>query len=242
MATELIRIPAYTEPLPIPAVALAVLQRTSNAEFAAEEFFRATISNEHTRRAYGRIVGRFLAWCNSRKLEVSNITPGKAGDYFGQLKGSEPTKNQALAALRKFFDVLVQRHAIALNPFASVSGIKYQVSEGKTAELSIEQAKNSCTRSIPAMSLVFVIGPCSACSHIRVHASGLWRSCVCPTIGTTANIGCCGSRKRAAGPEKFRCGMISRLGSTNTCWPPASRRIPGARLPSSERPMGSARS
>lgn len=141
MSTELVRVPAHTEPLPIPSGAVAILRRTPNAEFAADEFFRAGISNEHTKRAYGRIVGRFLSWCGSRKLDVSNITPGLAGDYFGGLKGSEPTKNQALAALRRFFDVLVQRHAAVLNPFASVSGIKYKVTEGRTNELGIEQAK-----------------------------------------------------------------------------------------------------
>lgn len=37
--------------LPVSPVALAVLQKTSNAEFAAEEFFKASISNEHTRLA-----------------------------------------------------------------------------------------------------------------------------------------------------------------------------------------------
>lgn len=47
----------------------------------------------------------------------------------------------ALAALRHFFDALVQRHAVALNPFKSVRGLKYSVTEGKTAELAIEQAR-----------------------------------------------------------------------------------------------------
>src|ERR1700722_19063462 len=116
LSTELVRIPAGAAALPMPAVAIAVLQRTPNAAFAADEFFQAGISNEHTRRAYGRIVGRFLGWCNKRKLELRDITPGLAGEYFNKLEGSAPTKNQALAALRKFFDVLVQRHAVALNP------------------------------------------------------------------------------------------------------------------------------
>ncbi len=141
MSTELARIPAIAAALPMPAVAIAVLQRTPNAAFAADEFFKASISNEHTRRAYGRIVGRFLTWCDERKLELRNITPGLAGEYVGQLEGSAPTKNQALAALRHFFDALVQRHAVALNPFASVRGVKYSVTEGKTAELGIEQAR-----------------------------------------------------------------------------------------------------
>lgn len=52
-----------------------------------------------------------------------------------------PTKNQALAALRHFFDALVTRHAVALNPFASVRGVKHHVIEGKTPEISIAQAR-----------------------------------------------------------------------------------------------------
>src|SRR5580692_11229686 len=140
-SNELVPVGTAAAALPMPSVAIAVLERTPNARFAADEFFKASISNEHTRRAYGRIVGRFLGWCNHRKLELREITPGVAGEYVGQLSGSAPTRNQALAALRHFFDALVQRHAVALNPFASVRGIKYSVTEGKTAELGIEQAR-----------------------------------------------------------------------------------------------------
>ena len=99
--------------LPMPAAAI-VLRQTPNAAFAAEEFFKATLNNEHTRRAYGRIAGRFLAWCDDRGLELRQVTPGLAGEYLSRLPGSAPTKNQALAALRHFFDALVQRHAVAL--------------------------------------------------------------------------------------------------------------------------------
>jgi integrase/recombinase XerD len=35
----------------------------------------------------------------------------------------------------------VQRHAVPLNSFASVRGVKHGVTEGKTAEISIEQAR-----------------------------------------------------------------------------------------------------
>src|SRR5215469_4006693 len=140
---ELVVIPPDGTPslLPMPATAVIVLRQTPNAAFAAEEFFKATLNNEHTRRAYGRIVGRFLTWCDDRSLELRQITPGLAGEYISQLQGSAPTRNQALAALRHFFDALVQRHAVALNPFASVRGVKYSVSEGRTAELAIEQAR-----------------------------------------------------------------------------------------------------
>lgn len=118
-----------------------IVRAGGNARFAYDEFFRATISNPHTRRAYGRIVDRFLAWCEARGFLLSNITPGLAGDYIHGLDGSAPTKNQALAALRHFFDALVQRHAVPLNSFHSVRGQKHSVAEGKTAEISIPQAR-----------------------------------------------------------------------------------------------------
>ena len=47
----------------------------------------------------------------------------------------------ALAALRHFFDALVTRHAVALNPFSSVRGKKHSVVDGKTPELSPGQAR-----------------------------------------------------------------------------------------------------
>ena len=42
---------------------------------------------------------------------------------------------------RGFFDRLVQRHVVMLNPAASVSGVKEQVVEGKTPEITLEQAR-----------------------------------------------------------------------------------------------------
>jgi integrase/recombinase XerD len=113
----------------------------ANAIFAAEEFFKATINNTHTKRAYTRSVTQFLAWCEESGVELHQITPGLAGQYLGELAGSAPTKNQALAALRHFFDGLVTRHAVALNPFSSVRGVKHSVAEGTTPEISIEQAR-----------------------------------------------------------------------------------------------------
>ena len=43
--------------------------------------------------------------------------------------------------MRHFFDILVERHAVVLNPFQSVRGIKYQVLDGKTPEITIAQAR-----------------------------------------------------------------------------------------------------
>src|SRR5208282_4488548 len=130
-----------------------LIRAGANALFAAEEFFKATVNNAHTKRAYGRAIARFLAWCEQSGVELREITPGLAGEYVGQLAGSPPTKNQTLAALRNFFDGLVMRHAVALNPFASVRGIKHSVAEGATPEISIEQARK-LLRSIDVAHVV----------------------------------------------------------------------------------------
>ena len=120
----------------------AVLQRAgANACFAADEFFSARISNWETRRAYARSVRWFFNWCEQESLELVHITPGIAGRFIRSLKFSDATKNQTLAAMRHFFDILVERHAVVLNPFHSVRGIKYQVLDGKTPEITISQAR-----------------------------------------------------------------------------------------------------
>lgn len=120
----------------------AVLQRAGAAAcFAADEFFSARISNWETRRAYARAVRAFLLWCDAERLELAHITPGLAGRFIRSLTASDATKNQTLAAMRHFFDILVERHAVVLNPFQSVRGIKYQVVDGKTPEITISQAR-----------------------------------------------------------------------------------------------------
>ena len=121
----------------------AVLERAGrNALFAADEFFGARISHPHTRRGYDRAVIRFLAWCELQGLELSRGSPGLAGRFIDELSGDSATKNQALAALRHFFDTLVTRHAAPLNPFQSVRGRKHDNSAGKTPGLSIQQARD----------------------------------------------------------------------------------------------------
>jgi integrase/recombinase XerD len=192
-------------PPPMPAAAIIVLRQTPNAAIAAEDFFKATLSNEHTRRAYGRIAGRFLSWCNDHGLDLRQITPGLAGEYLSQLPGSAPTKNQALAALRHFFDALVQRHAVALNPFASVRGTKYSVTEGKTAELAIEQARKLFKsidtshvvglRDRAVLGVLAYTGPESAqCPNSGWPITGIW-----------AITACCASGKKAARTGRSLC-------------------------------------
>ena len=136
-----------------PAMPAILVRAGANAVFAAEEFFKASLNNPHTRRAYARAVTRFLAWCGRHGAELRQITPGLAGEYLSGIEASAPTKNQMLAALRHFFDTLVTRHAVALNPFASVRGTKHSALEGTTPEISVEQARK-LLRSIDTSQVI----------------------------------------------------------------------------------------
>lgn len=118
-----------------------VVRSGGAARFAWDEFFYAEHLNPHTQRAYMRAVRRFLAWADRRGVELAAITPGMVGQYLVALGGSPAKRNQHLAALRGFFDRLVQRHVVVLNPAASVRGVKDQVIEGKTPEMTLEQAR-----------------------------------------------------------------------------------------------------
>lgn len=74
-------------------------------------------------------------------VELAAISPGMVGQYLVGLGGSPAKRNQHLAALRGFFDRLVNRHVCVLNPASSVKGVKEQVIEGKTPEIGVEQAR-----------------------------------------------------------------------------------------------------
>lgn len=59
----------------------------------------------------------------------------------GCVPASIPTKKLALAALRRFFDYCVERHAIVLNPAGSVRAPRYAAVEGKTPALAPQDAQ-----------------------------------------------------------------------------------------------------
>jgi site-specific recombinase XerD len=112
------------------------------AAFAYAEFFGAEIESPHTYRAYRHAVDRFLEWCGESGVALTQVSPVVVGEYIRrQLVGAKPTKKLHLSALRHFFDQLVLRHAILLNPAASVRAPRYAVVEGKTPALSVEQAR-----------------------------------------------------------------------------------------------------
>jgi integrase/recombinase XerD len=142
MGSELARIepvgfPAISQGQDLPAL---VIQAGPAAAFVWEEYFQARHTNRHTQRAYGLAVRRFLAWAEGQGVTLPQITPGMVGGY---ISGLETPSRQclALSALRGFFDGLVNRHVVILNPAASVKGFKEKVVEGKTPEISVEQAR-----------------------------------------------------------------------------------------------------
>lgn len=112
------------------------------ASFAWEEFFQAHVRNPHTRVAYMRAVRAFLRWVEARQVDLPRITPGMVGHYFNELQLAIPSKKVHLAAIRAFFDVLVQRHVLVLNPASSVRTERYSATEGLTPEITVEQARH----------------------------------------------------------------------------------------------------
>jgi integrase/recombinase XerD len=143
MSGELVKASPVSVPAVIEQAALpSLVERAGGAaRFAWDEFFFAEHHNPHTQKAYLRAVRRFLAWCEGQGVELPTITPGQVGQYLVTLGGSPAKRNLHLAALRGFFDRLVNRHVCILNPAASVKGVKDQVVEGKTPEITIEQAR-----------------------------------------------------------------------------------------------------
>ncbi len=111
------------------------------ASFVWEEFFSGQLSNRHTRLAYLRAVRRFVAWLEPKDVPLPEVTPGMVGQYFDQHPGSIPSKKLDLAALRSWFDALVNRHVVFLNPAATVRGERYSATEGLTPEITTEQAR-----------------------------------------------------------------------------------------------------
>ena len=111
------------------------------ARFAYEEFIYARIRNEYTRRNYRLATSRFLSWCKGLGLKLERISPRHVGEYIDGLAFAPATKKLHLAAIRHLFDELVNRHVVVLNPAASVRGMRYQVVEGKTPEITTQQAR-----------------------------------------------------------------------------------------------------
>ena len=86
-------------------------------------------------------VRTFLAWCENHQIDVQRATPGIIGRYFDQHEGSPPTKKIHMSAIRGLFDILVERHVVMLNPALSVRTERFSTTEGKTPEITVDQAR-----------------------------------------------------------------------------------------------------
>ncbi|MEZ6100644.1 MAG: tyrosine-type recombinase/integrase [Pirellulaceae bacterium] len=114
----------------------------SAARYAWEEFIYGQIRNPHTRAAYERAIRRFLTHCEALNKGLPTVSPRDVGSYLDEQDYAPATKKLHLSAIRHFFDTLVTRHVIMLNPAHSVRGERLQVVEGKTPEISVPQARN----------------------------------------------------------------------------------------------------
>ena len=130
--------PCFRRITPPPAI---IASAGRNAGFAWEEFFQGEIANAHTRKNYIHAVRKFLAWCEGTELELLDITPGAVGEYFQELDWPSPPRSSTWRRLRKFFDRLVNRHAVVINPAATVRAERYSMVEGKTPEIQRKQAE-----------------------------------------------------------------------------------------------------
>jgi integrase/recombinase XerD len=148
VSTPGVIVPARLEDPPPPAIVAR-----AGGRFAWDEFFFGEIRNPHTRKNYRHAVERFLVWCEARDMELATITPGMVGNYMDSLPLAAPTKKLHLAAIRGFFDRLVNRHVCLINPAATVKGERHQVVEGKTPEMTVAEA-TALLRAIPPVGMV----------------------------------------------------------------------------------------
>jgi len=108
------------------------------------EFLAGTIRNPHTRRAYARALGTFLAWCQEAGVpSIVAVQPLHVATWI-ELQTREraaPSVKQQLAAIRHLFDWLVTGQVIPVNPAASVRGPSHVVRQGKTPVLDPAEAR-----------------------------------------------------------------------------------------------------
>jgi len=127
-----------------PALPTLIAASGDRAEVCFKEFFAANIRNPHTRRAYSRAVGAFLAWCDAagvpsitavRTLYVATWIEAQTREH------AAPSVKQRLAAIRQLFDWLVKGQVVPVNPAASVRGPAHIVRHGKTPVLDPTEAR-----------------------------------------------------------------------------------------------------
>lgn len=134
---------------------LPVLVRSAGTagERAWTDFFDGKLANAATRRAYEIAVRQFLTWCEQKQLQLNEVMAGDVGLYFREHAGCLATKKQHISAIRRFFNLLVERHICLLNPALSAETERYEVVEGKTPEITAKQIR-SLLASIDTRTLI----------------------------------------------------------------------------------------
>jgi site-specific recombinase XerD len=108
------------------------------------EFFASAIRNPHTRRAYARAAGDFLAWCTGAGVtSITAVQPLHVAAWIELQTQTHaaPTVKQRLAAIRHLFDWLVTGQIVPHNPAASVRGPSHITKQGKTPVLDASEAR-----------------------------------------------------------------------------------------------------
>lgn len=127
-----------------PAMPALIAAAGDRASLRFLEFFASNIRNPHTRRAYSRAVGDFLAWCEDHGVaSIAAVQPLHVAAWI-ELQTRDhaaPTAKQCLAAIRHLFDWLVTGQVVPTNPAASVRGPSHSVRRGKTPVLAPDEAR-----------------------------------------------------------------------------------------------------
>ena len=123
------------------------------AERAWDDFFSGVIANDLTRIAYTRAVRWFLEWSQVCGKELHEITAADVGQYLRGLEGSLSKKKQHHSALRRFFNLLVERHLCIINPALVARTERLEVSEGKTPQITAAQSRRLLAAIDPTTKL-----------------------------------------------------------------------------------------
>ena len=143
MSTELVRASsAGVQAANGAAILPELVERAGGAaRFAWEEFFYAEHHNPHTQRAYESAVRRFLSWCEGKGSSWPAFRRAWWASISSAWAARPPSGISTCQHCGVSSTALVQRHVVLLNPAASVSGVKETVVEGKTPEITIDQAR-----------------------------------------------------------------------------------------------------
>jgi integrase/recombinase XerC len=99
------------------------------------EFFAVPIRNAHTRAAYYRAIGQFLAWAERAGYQdLEDIEPITVAAYIETLQrqAAPPTVKQHMAAIRMLFSWFTEKGVLAMNPAREVKTERFSRTEGKT--------------------------------------------------------------------------------------------------------------